>query len=271
MEMGSSIRILAGALLCAVVGGCNMVEDDRPDTSQDFPRPYRPVSELAGNSVSTEEARDDRREAETVMDQAAISEGMTVADIGAGEGYYTVRLAARVGNEGRVLAQDIDSAVLRRLGSRVERERLDNVSIITGRVDDPRLPENSFDRIFMVHMYHEITEPYALLWRMRPSLREGGQVIVVDVDRPTDQHGISPNLLFCEFDRVGYRLVAFVRKPQIAGYYAQFEVDGERPEPREIEPCVQPGDDFNELSMPVLSDEPEEDGPVGEDDDVQGS
>jgi ubiquinone/menaquinone biosynthesis C-methylase UbiE len=183
------------------------------------------------------------------MDQAQITRGMTVADIGAGEGYYTVRLAARVGENGRVLAQDIDADALRRLGSRVERERLDNVSIALGEADDPKLPADSFDRIFMVHMYHEIAEPYALLWRMRPALREGGQVIVVDTDRPADQHGINPQLLFCEFERVGYRLVEFVRKPQIAGYYAQFEVVGERPDPRDIEPCMQPGDSNTEFSL----------------------
>jgi len=148
-----------------------------------------------------------------------------------------VRLAERVGKNGRVLAQDIDQDALRRLGSRVEDERLDNVSIKLGATDDPRLPESSFDRIFLVHMYHEVSEPYAFLWRLRPALRKSGQVIVVDVDRPTDQHGIAPELLFCEFQAVGFRLVEFVRKPELAGYYAQFEATGSRPEPNAIEPC----------------------------------
>lgn len=249
MKSGIAIRTLAGLCAISMLSACEMAEEDRPESSLDFPRAYRPVSALGSNAFSTEQTRDDRGEAESVMDQAAISEGMTVADIGAGEGYYTVRLAARVGDQGRVLAQDIDDGALRRLGGRVERERLDNVSVITGGVDDPNLPENSFDRIFMVHMYHEITEPYAFIWRMRPALREGGQVIVVDVDRPTDQHGINPQLLFCEFERVGYRLVEFIRKPQIAGYYAQFEVVGERPDPRDIEPCVQPGDDIEQITI----------------------
>ena len=151
------------------------------------------------------------------MDLAGIAPGTSVADIGAGEGYYTVRLSERVGDQGRVLANDIDADALRRLGDRVERERLDNVSIVNGLPDDPRLPAASFDRIFLVHMYHEVSEPYAFLWRMRPALRPGGRVIVVDVDRPADQHGITPQLLFCEFARVGYRLVEFVRKPDIAG------------------------------------------------------
>ena len=229
--------------LAVALPACEQAEEtDRLPSAREFPRAYRPVSDVSGNAFSNEQARDDRREAQTVMDLANIAPGMTVADIGAGEGYYTVRLAARVGDEGRVLAEDIDADALRRLGNRVERERLDNVSIKLGTEDDPRLPSDSFDRIFMVHMYHEVSEPYAFLWRLRPAVREGGSVIVVDVDRPANQHGIAPKLLFCEFDRVGFRLAEFVRKPELAGYYARFEPVGERPEPHEIEPCSQPGD-----------------------------
>lgn len=235
----SAVRFALAALLMLAAPACKPAENDadRLETARDFPRAYRPVSELGGNSTASEEVRDDRNEATTVMDLAAIEPGMTVADIGAGEGYYTVRLAERVGAKGRVLAQDIDRGAVQRLGLRVERERLDNVSIQLGAADDPLLPEHSFDRIFLVHMYHEVTEPYAFLWRLRPALREGGRVIVVDVDRPTDRHGIPPQLLFCEFERVGFRLVGFERKPELQGYYAQFEARGKRPEPDEIEPC----------------------------------
>ena len=234
--------LIALALLAACDGGSDQA--GRPESALEFPQPHRPVSSLGANEFSTEVERDSVNEAQTVMDLAKIGKGMTVADIGAGEGYYTIRLAERVGDRGRVLAQDIDGNALRRLGLRVERERLDNVSIKLGAEDDPRLPETSFDRIFLVHMYHEVTEPYAFLWRMRPALRENGRVIVVDIDRPTDNHGIPPDLLFCEFAAVGFRLTEFVRKPEIQGYYAQFEVSGERPEPQEIEPCKQ-ADDAN--------------------------
>lgn len=231
--------LLAAALALVLLGGCQKQEVDtsRPESARAFPKPHRPVSELGANQFATERDRDNLGEAATVMDLASIKPGMTVADIGAGEGYYTVRLAERVGAKGRVLAQDIDGGALKRLGARVERERLDNVSIKPGAEDDPRLPDASFDRIFMVHMYHEVTEPYAFLWRLRPALKPGAQVIVVDVDRPTGQHGIPPALLFCELDAVGFRLVEFVRKPAIAGYYAQFEAVGERPEPAAIRPC----------------------------------
>ncbi len=244
-------RLALAAAIALSVPACQRADPDadRPETSREFPRAYRPISALGSNSVSTEEARDDRKEATTVMDLAAIEPRMTVADIGAGEGYYTVRLAERVGAKGRVLAQDIDQGAVQRLGLRVERERLDNVSIKLGAPDDPRLPVNSFDRIFLVHMYHEVSEPYAFLWRLRPALRAGGRVIVVDVDRPTDQHGIPPRMLFCEFAQLGFRLVGFERKPELQGYYAQFEAQGKRPAPEEIEPCRQAGSGKGEAAL----------------------
>ena len=231
------------ALASFALAGCRWVGDesdaDRPETAREFPRAHRDVSEVSGNQFSTENERDSVGEAAKVMDLADIRPGMTVADIGAGEGYYTVRLAEKVGRKGRVLAQDIDREVLSRLGQRVERERLENVSIRLGMGDDPRLPENSFDRVFLVHMYHEVQEPYAFLWRLWPSLRKGGRVIVVDVDRPTNQHGIDPLLLSCEFQRVGFELDAFKDAPELAGYYAQFKRAATRPEPGAIEPCRQ--------------------------------
>lgn len=212
-------------------------DDGRAETARSFPVADRPVSKMAANSIASEVQRDSFNEARLVMDLANIVPGMSVADIGAGEGYYTVRLAQRVGAEGRVLAEDINPAANERLGNRVLREGLENVSIMLGAEDDPHLPPDSFDRIFMVHMYHEVTEPYAFLWRLRPALRRGGKVIVVDVDRPTGAHGIPPPLLFCEFAAVGFRLTEFVRKPELQGYYAQFEAVGARPAPDNIKSC----------------------------------
>ena len=225
------------AAAALVLSGCNMPGGTAANDARAFPKPDRPVSGLGSNQFSTEDARDQRGEAESVMRLAEIAPGMVVADIGAGEGYYTVRLADKVGTKGRVLAEDIDRPVLDRLGNRVVRERLDNVSIKLGTPDDPRLPENSFDRIFMVHMYHEIQEPYAFLWHLWPSLRPDGQVVVVDIDRPTDQHGIPPLLLSCELEATGFRLVSFKDAPKLQGYYAQFERGAKRPQPGQIQAC----------------------------------
>ena len=234
---GAAMSRVAVLLSLALVACQPATEAGRGADAVEFPKAQRPVSPPGANGFSDEATRDDRREAATLMELAGIEPGMSVADLGAGDGYYTVRLAERVGKDGRVLAQDIDRDALLRLGNRVERERLDNVSIVLGAPDDPRLPVDSFDRVFMVHMYHEVEAPYAFLWRLRPALREGGQVIVVEVDRPTDRHGIAPQLLFCEFEQVGFRLVEFVRHPALAGYYARFDAVGERPQPEEIEPC----------------------------------
>lgn len=226
------------ALALLLIAGCKPATDnDRPEGSREFPRADRPVSKTSGTEFSNEAARDQAGEDKLVMDWAGVKLGATVADIGAGEGYYTVRLADRVGKTGRVLAQDINHDALERLSVRIDRDRLDNVSIKPGVEDDPKLPAGSFDRIFMVHMYHEITEPYAFLWRLRPALAKGGQVIVVDTDRPTDQHGIPPKLLFCEFEAVGYRLTGFNEQPSVGGYFARFEAAGKLPEPSAIKAC----------------------------------
>ena len=234
------IRIRA-ALLFLLLAGCQAPAQRNQafaqDRSAEFPKADRPVAKIVSSRWSDEESRDRLREADEVMDRAGIKPGMTVADIGAGEGYYTIRLAARVGKDGRVLAQDIVPAVRNALAERVNRERLDNVSVKLGEPADPKLPENSFDRIFMVHMYHEIGEPYEFLWNLRPALKAGGQVIVVDADRPTQSHGTPPALLRCEFGAVGYQLVRIEPMPQAGGYFAAFEARGPRPAPRDIKSC----------------------------------
>jgi ubiquinone/menaquinone biosynthesis C-methylase UbiE len=203
----------------------------------EFPKADRPVAPIISSRYSTEEMRDRLKEADKIMDLSGIAGGMTVADIGAGEGYYTIRLGKRVGAKGRVVAEDIVPKVRDDLAQRVLRERLDNVSVKLGTPDNAMLPANSFDRILMIHMYHEIAEPYAFLWHLRPSLRGKGQVIVVDADRPTQDHGTPPILLQCEFAALGYKLVEFHEAAFAGGYLAAFEPATPQPEPNTIKPC----------------------------------
>ena len=119
----------------------------------------------------------------------------------------------------------------------VTREALDNVAVKLGLPNDPQLPDASFDRIFMIHMYHEIERPSEFLWNMRDALKSDGRVIVVDADRPTSQHGTPQRLLVCEFNAVGYALTRFERLPDSESYFAQFEARGARPEPGAIPVC----------------------------------
>lgn len=238
MQRGAQLVCLAALLAAGCSGAPDAPAKKQTDTAKyGFPAADRPVASIQSARWSNEEARDRLNEAEAVMDRAGIKKGMTVADIGAGEGYYTIRLATRVGKEGRVLAEDIVPSYRDALATRVSRERLDNVSVRLGLPADPRLPENSFDRVLMVHMYHEIESPYEFLWRLRPSLTPGGQVIVVDADRPTANHGTPPDLLKCEFAAVGYQQVATQPMPSAGGYIAIFEARGERPEPQTIKAC----------------------------------
>lgn len=231
--------VLALFLATLALAGCDAWpwSGNRMVTASDFPRANRPVAPIVSARWSDEDTRDRLGEADAVMGRSGIGAGMTVADIGAGDGYYTIRLAERVGATGRVLAQDIFPRVTQRLADRVLRERLENVSIRLGAPDDPKLPANSFDRVLMVHMYHEIEEPYAFLWRLWPALRGNGQIVVVDANRPIAQHGTPLPLLICEFEAVGYRPLEFVEKPSAGGYMARFVRADRRPVPGEIKPC----------------------------------
>ena len=230
------------ALLMAsliALGGCNRTDPnaDRPETAREFPRAERAVSGLGSNQFSTETERDSVGEAQRVMDLAEIKPGMTVADIGAGEGYYTVRLAEKVGAKGRVLAEDIDRDALDRLGQRVERERLDNVSIRLGTPDDPRLPPASFDRIFLVHVYHEVQNPYAFLWHLRDGLKTNGEIVVVDADRPANRHGLPPARLACEFAALNLKPTMHAVLAGGDAYLTTFTIGGPRPAPAAIKAC----------------------------------
>jgi hypothetical protein len=150
-----SIRAaVGGALLAALLVGCRAEPQE-----ESFPKPGRPVASIVGDSFSTEDARDRMGEFERVVELAGVQPGMWVADLGAGEGYYAVRLSPVVGRQGRVLAEDIVPEVRDRLAERVQRENLENVAVSLGEPDDPELPPRSFDRIFMVHMYHEVNRP----------------------------------------------------------------------------------------------------------------
>ena len=84
----------------------------------------------------------------------------------------------------------------------------------------------------MIHMYHEIAQPYEFLWHLRGDLKRDGRVVVVDADRTTDRHGTPPRLLVCEFNAVGYELTRFERLADSESYFASFEPRGPRPEPR---------------------------------------
>src|SRR5215471_5769489 len=174
-----------------------------------FPKPDRPVADIVSPIWHDEKERDDAGEPSQLVRLLGIKSGMTVADIGAGSGYYVVRLAPIVGPSGRIIAQDVEAEYLQGLGKRVRDLALRNVTLALGEPHDPRLPVRSLDVAILVHMYHEITQPYGLLYNLAPALRPGARVGIVDAAGPTAEHGTPPNLLRCELAAVGYRELHF--------------------------------------------------------------
>ena len=207
--------------------------------AQFFPLPHRPVAGIVAEEWATEEARDRDGEAEQIMNFLGVGPGMTVADLGAGAGYYTVRLAKRVGPAGRVLAEDVVPAYLAKLQERVSREHLDNVTLVLGEPHDPRLPFRSVDLVLMVHMYHEVAQPYGLLFNLLPVLRPGARVAVIDLDQPTELHGTPRTLLLCEFHSLSFRQTHWGWMRGKSEYFALFEPPAQPPKHEAIVPCSQ--------------------------------
>jgi SAM-dependent methyltransferase len=207
--------------------------------AKEFPSPQRLVAPIVSPSRSAEEHRDSLNEAGEIAGRLELRPGMTVGDIGAGSGYHTIRLSHLVGPTGSVVAQDVTRDYLIELTRRTERLALANVVFALGEPHDPRLPASSLDAAILVHMYHEITQPYAFLYNLTPALRPGARVGIVDLERPTSEHGTPIELLRCELTAVGYREIATYQLAGDGGYLAVFsppEEAGRKP-PRDIVAC----------------------------------
>jgi len=187
-----------------------------------FPNPDRPVADIVSPIWHDEKERDGVGEPRQLVRLLGIKSGMTVADIGAGSGYYVVRLSPIVGPHGRIIAEDVVPEYLRGLRSRVRDLGLQNVVISLGEPHDPRLPANSLDIAILVHMYHEITQPYGVLYNLVPALKPGARVGIVDAYGPTSEHGTPPSLLRCELAAVGYREISLDRLTDSDAYLAIF-------------------------------------------------
>jgi arsenite methyltransferase len=164
-------RVALGAVLAlAVVSGL-------PLGAQDRPRRLFPPEELG---VLEGPDRDAWQKPELVMDALAIGERSVVADVGAGGGWFTVRLARRVGPNGLVFAQDVQQPMLDSISRRITREGFSNVRYIRGERRDPRLPKEALDAVLMVDTYHEFENPVALLRGVGVALKPGGRVGIVN-------------------------------------------------------------------------------------------
>ncbi len=157
-------------------------------------------------SIFDSPGRDERLQINRVMDVLAIVPGKTVADIGAGSGWFTVRAARRVGDAGTVYAVDINPEAVRYIESRIRKENLHNVKPVLGKPDDPLLPAK-VDAVLLLKTYHEVAQPITLLRNLRSSLAAGARIGVIDRNGNGENHGVAREVVIREADEAGYRLM----------------------------------------------------------------
>ena len=182
-------------------------------------------------SIFEDPKRDERLQPNRIMDILGIREGSSVADIGAGSGWFTVRAARRVGSAGLVYAVDINRDYLDYIENRSKRENLTNIHVILGKEEDPLLPEKSVDAVLLLKTYHEVTQPIRLLKKTRASMRTGALLGIIDRNGKGDDHGLDKEVVIKEVERAGFVLINqydFV-KPDNVDYFLVFRASDLRP------------------------------------------
>jgi ubiquinone/menaquinone biosynthesis C-methylase UbiE len=156
--------------------------------------------------------RDVWQRPDRIMDELRIAEGSVVADLGAGSGWFTVRLAARVGPNGKVYAEDIQPQMFSAITVRVQREGLRNVEPVLGTASDPRLPAGALDAVLIVEAYHEMEAPVVLLRNVGAALKPTGMVGIVDFTKkgfgpgPPMEERVDPEQVVRDAQAAGLRL-----------------------------------------------------------------
>jgi cyclopropane fatty-acyl-phospholipid synthase-like methyltransferase len=177
-------------------------------------------------SIFEDPKRAERLQIDRIMDILGIKEGRSVADIGAGSGWFTVRAATRVGSSGTVYAVEINRDYLEHIRKRAIKESLPNIRTVLGKEDDPVLPSQSVDAVLILKTYHEVAQPIRLLTHLRDAMRSGALLGIIDKNGQGDDHGISSKTVIKEAEQAGFSLVEqhdFV-KPDGMDYFLVFKV-----------------------------------------------
>jgi len=165
-------------------------------------------------SIFESPGRDERLQINRVMNILEIRPGKTVADIGAGSGWFTVRAARRVTAAGTVYAVDINPEAIRYIDARVQKEGLHNVKTILSESDDTQLPAAKVDAVLLLKTYHEVANPVTLLRNLRASLRPGAKLGIIDRSGNGENHGVGRDIVMKEAAEAGFVLLSqydFVR------------------------------------------------------------
>ena len=195
-----------------------------PQTNDNINRP-RSEPYTGDLSIFEDANRAKNLQIDRVMYVLKISEGKSVADIGAGSGWFTVRAAKRVGEKGKVFAVEINQEYIDYINNRAKRENFSNIQTVLGTEDNPKLAENSVDAVLILKTYHEIGQPVKVLQNIRKSLRKDARVGIIDKNGKGDDHGIQKETVIEELKRAGFALKEdydFV-KPDGMDYFLVFQ------------------------------------------------
>ncbi len=158
-------------------------------------------------SVFEYKDRDQKLQIGRVMDLLGITPGKSVADIGAGSGWFTVRAAERVGHDGTVYAEDINPRAVTAINDRAQQAKLSNIDTVQGTPDDPKLPPHSVDAVLMLKVYHEIAHPATLLRNLRLALKPGARLGIIDRNGNGADHGLNEAVVERELAAAGFHRV----------------------------------------------------------------
>jgi SAM-dependent methyltransferase len=195
------------ALLLLFVSSILTQAQSAPAAAAQQTAPRKTSTPYTGDlSIFDSPGRDEKLQINRVMDILEIVPGKTVADIGAGSGWFTVRAAQRVTGSGAVYAVDINPEATRYIEKRAQKEGLHNVRTILSKSDDPQLPANQIDSVLLLKTYHEVNKPVALLRNLRASLRPGAKVGIIDRNGNGENHGVAREIVIKEASEAGYVL-----------------------------------------------------------------
>jgi ubiquinone/menaquinone biosynthesis C-methylase UbiE len=172
-------------------------------------QPQRPTSTPYTGDLSIFETpgRDQRLQIQRVMDLLGVKAGSSVADVGAGSGWFSVRAAERVGPSGIVYAEDINPEAVHYIQDRVLKAKLSNVKTVLGSADDAKLPPGSVDAVLLLKVYHEIAHPVKLMAKLKSSLRPNAKVGIIDRNGNGTDHGLDRDVVEQEMAEAGFKLI----------------------------------------------------------------
>lgn len=198
----------AVCVLLLAMGAFVWAQDTHPVTG----RKYAGVMGPGGADWLVRPERESEEQPDAALDAIGIAKGSTVADVGAGAGYMTWRLADRVGPAGKVYANDIQPKMLELLRKNMADRKLANVETVLGELDDPKLPRGAVDLILLVDVYHEFSAPQKMLGHMRESLKPDGRLVLLEY-RAEDpnvpirpEHKMTISQVKAELEPEGFRL-----------------------------------------------------------------